>query len=245
MWPRSFFAFLPVSAFAAFVVMASAGVVAAAREQAAYDAFLADVRSVKVVAPAEPPPLTQESVDIAMELYSVDRLRHVSGPFFDGMLEDRGLTTGATLGASKTVTIGPAAFTSWGVLGSTLGHEIEVHARQSFLAVVVRDRFADVQLSARRRLGTYVQAFAPSARENFENDGTWRAEREAYMYELANAERFGLSPAETRSISFVMNYYYPASAHSGGQQALDQGLQDVSGTVEEADEASVSLQEQL
>jgi hypothetical protein len=237
MWTRHLFPLLPVSAFVAFLVLAGVGAVASAREQADYNAFRADVRSVSVVAPEAPPRLRQQSIEIAMALFSIDKASSVSGPHFDRMLEDRGLTTGGTLSSSKTVTIGPSAFTSWGVLGSTLGHEIEVHARQSFLAVVVRDRIAEVQLSARRRLGSYVSALNPSARESFENDGTWRAEREAYMYELANAERFGLSPAETRSIAYVMNYYYPDPPHGGGQD----GFQEASGTLEDASETSAAL----
>lgn len=237
MWTRRILHLLPLSAFAAFLALAGAGAVVSAREHAAFEAFRADVRSVTVIAPAAKPRLRQESIEIAMALFSIEKAPSVMGPRLDRTLEDRGLTTGGTLSTRKTVTIGPSAFTSWGVLGSTLGHEIEVHARQSFLAVVLRDRMAEVQLSARRRLGAYVTALNPSARESFENDGTWRAEREAYMYELANAGRFGLSPAETRSIAYVMNYYYPDPPRSGGHDALP----EASGTLEDARETSASL----
>jgi hypothetical protein len=216
---RRFFQHVPLLASATFIALMAGGVTSAHFERLAYEDFRAAQTSVKVRAPAGLPPVRQESIDLAVELYGIDVPASVIGPHFDGALEDRGLTSGGTVSARKTVTIGPSAFSSWGVLGSTLGHEVEVHARQSFLAVVVRDRLAEVQLSARRRLGDYLPALAPSAREAFDNDGTWRAEREAYLYELKNAGRFGLSPAETRSIRYVMNYYYPETRRKEVWQA--------------------------
>jgi hypothetical protein len=44
---------------------------------------------------------------------------------------------------------------------------------------------------------------------NVEYFGTWKAERDAYLYELKNAARFGLSHEEIRLIKQVMDTYYP------------------------------------
>ena len=229
---------LPLTAFVAFVLVMSTSVFVAARERSSYETLRTESRAITVRAPNALPRVRQDSIDIAMELYSIDKPRSVVGPRFDGELEDRGLTTGGTLGTRKTVTIGASAFSSWGVLGSTLGHEIEVHAGQSFLAVVLRDRLAEVQLSARRRLGGYMPALTPSARESFDNDGTWRAEREAYLYELASVKRFGLSGAETRSIRYVMNYFYPEPGRAQSEQSAHSQADETSGTLKESREAS-------
>jgi hypothetical protein len=201
---------LPLMLLSILGVAGAIGVWKSRKEQMAQTKLWNEMRNVKTFAPSGVPDISQENVDIAVVLFSIEKLRHVDGPRFDSALEDRGLTTGGTLGPRKSVTIGPTAFTSWAVLGSTLGHEIEVHAKQSFLAVVLRDRISEVQLSARRALSRYVPALDPSAKEMFDNDGTWRAEREAYLYELSQASRFGLSPGERQSIRYVMDYYYPA-----------------------------------
>jgi|GEM_PF-641075 len=234
---------LPLGAFVALVGGIALGSAVASREHDAYTRLRAESRAVRVIAPKHIPELRQESIDVAMELFSIDAPSTILGPRLDTELEDRGLTTGGTLSAHKSVTVGPAAFTSWGILGSTLGHEIEVHVRQSFLGVVVRDRLASVQLSARRQLSRLVPSFAPSARDDFENDGTWSAEREAYRYELASRARFGLSPSEAHSIRYVMNYYYPdpekdaAGAPSGAVKNANKNP-DGSGALEDSRDAS-------
>ncbi|RYZ81305.1 MAG: hypothetical protein EOP04_24245 [Proteobacteria bacterium] len=99
-------------------------------------------------------------------------------------LEDRGLTTLNGYGKKLEVTIGPAAFTSWAVLGSTLAHEVEIHCNQNFSLIRMKDM-----------LGL---------------EGTNGAEREAYMHELSNSDRFKLKEADQASIRETMEYYYPA-----------------------------------
>jgi hypothetical protein len=85
---------------------------------------------------------------------------------------------------SKTkVFVGPTAFSSWGMLGSTLAHEVEVHCRQNFPLIVLKDQ-----------LGL---------------DGTVEAEREAYEYEIQNAGRFGLDHRDQNLIAATVEYYYP------------------------------------
>ena len=201
--------FVPLAAAALAALFMAGASVAAVTEQRAWERYKADVAQVEVRAPQSLPAQSQESVDIAAELFSIAIPSKVSGPFFDPLLEDRGLTTGGTLSAEKNVTIGPAAFTSWSVLGSTLGHEIEVHVQQSFLKVVLLDKLTHAKLEARKAVGRVFPSLKPSARQLFDQ-GTWSAEREAYLFEFNSAKRFQLSEEEMHSILQVMNYYYPS-----------------------------------
>ena len=91
------------------------------------------------------------------------------------------------------VTVGPAAFESWGLLGSTLAHELEVHCQQNFTYI----RLLDL-------LGL---------------DGTLKAEREAYQHELSNAGRFHLGEVERENIKATMDFYYPVEANSNSLSA--------------------------
>lgn len=207
---------LPALAVGSFALFACAVFVSRILEDKRHEQFKRAVASVKVVAPEGIPAANQESIEIAMQMYGINKPEHVVGPVFDANLADRGLTTGGTLDSTRTVTIGPAAFTSWGVLGSTLAHEIEVHANQSFLGIVIVDKLDSVQLSARKAIGAFIPAVKPTVKELFEGQGTWKAERDAYQYELAQAERFGLSDEEKKAIFGVMSYYYPENRGAAG-----------------------------
>lgn len=190
------------------------------QENATLRAYEQAMSEVEVIPPQGYAPQSQEAVEIAMTLFSIETPSTVEGPVFDATLSDRGLTTGGLILPQKKVTIGPSAFTSWAVLGSTLAHEIEVHVEQSFFMVVARDHLTRLQLEARRRLGRVFPNIAPSAAELFENDGTWKAERDAYMHEIRNAKRFGLSQEEVASIWRVMDYFYPANHPKNSEQQL-------------------------
>ena len=87
---------------------------------------------------------------------------------------DRGRTSWNLFGGLVAVQIGPIAFTSWGLLGATLAHELEIHCQQNLMAISFKDA-----------LGI---------------DAKNAAEKAAYAHELANANRFGLSPEETQRI---------------------------------------------
>ena len=88
-----------------------------------------------------------------------------------------------TVGDS-TVTIGPAAFTSWAVLGSTLAHELEVHGKQHLAPVLFASVFG---------FGDEVSSFY---------------EREAYDYEVRNSKRFGLTTSEAAGIFLTKMLIY-------------------------------------
>jgi len=129
------------------------------------------------------PEINQRSIDIAMKLYAIRLPENVKGPFLSPSLEDRGLTVRKGVLSAAYVYVGPEAFTSWSLLGSTLAHEIEIHCRQNFLAIHFQN----------------LSGF----------DGTGQAEREAYSYELLNADRFGLGQYDRDLIKSTMAYFYP------------------------------------
>lgn len=136
-----------------------------------------------VMLPAGTPEPGQEAVDLAMAVFKISRPENAAMPVFDPDLKDRGLTVKTSWTSKTKVYVGPSAFSSWGMLGSTLAHEIEVHCRQNFPLIVLKDQ-----------LGL---------------DGTADAEREAYAYEIRNAARFGLDNRDQNLIAATVKYYYP------------------------------------
>jgi hypothetical protein len=212
------------------------GIVEAHREIRAFEAYTQAINDVEISVPQSAPELNQESVELAMEIFAIRRPATVDGPSLNETLEDRGLTTGGLILPHKEVTVGPTAFTSWAILGSTLAHEIEVHVAQSFFRIVATDYLINWSMSARRLAGKVIPVLKPSAKESFENDGTWKAEREAYMYEIRNAKRFGLTDEELNSIWRVMDYYYPVRKSRSDNSRLSASSESGS-----SDEASAEI----
>jgi hypothetical protein len=143
---------------------------------------VAEWRMVPVTPPAGTPKLKQESIDLALAIYGIEVPETAYPPKLNVNLEDRGLSSRFAWAEKIQVEIGPAAFESWGLLASTLAHELEVHCQQNFALIGMMDFL---------RL-----------------DGTLRAERQAYLHELRNARRFGLSPESQDLIANTMDYYY-------------------------------------
>ncbi len=135
--------------------------------------------------PAEAPPLGQESIDRALEMFHIQVPSNTNSPRWDPDLQDRGLTTLRAAGSRLEVTIGPMAFESWALLGSTLAHELEVHCQQNFTLIRLMDMTG--------------------------LEGTYRAERIAYLHEISNAKRFGMKRETASSIEETMEFYYPES----------------------------------
>lgn len=173
-------------------VLAGIGVVLMQARMSMYEqrAFERAMARVEVVAPASKPEVTQDNIDLALMLYGIDVPANVEHPRLDTELHDRGLTTRTAFMEKTQVIIGPAAFTSWALLGATLAHEVEVHCRQNFFAIYVMDL-----------LGM---------------DGTGAAERQAYAHELKNAGRFGIHIDDAAMIAETMDYYYPESGSVAG-----------------------------
>ncbi|MBP9707785.1 MAG: hypothetical protein KBD78_09075 [Oligoflexales bacterium] len=146
--------------------------------------FLNSASSVEIEMDSEwIPEVGQSSVDIALAAFSINVPSNVSDPKLNRDISDRGITFKRSIDELFQVEIGPAAFSSWSLLGSTLAHEVEVHCNQDFLAIYFLD----------------VLGF----------EGTALAERSAYAYELAHAEYFRLSAMEKLAIIETKEDYYP------------------------------------
>lgn len=161
----------------------------ARRETREHAAFELALRQVKVQPPSDVPAVSQESIDLALVLFGIEVPNTAEHPRLDLELHERGLTARAAFMSKTQVTIGPAAFSSWGLLAATLAHELEVHCHQNFFLIGMLDS-----------LGL---------------DGTGEAERQAYIHELRNAKRFGLGHADADLIADTMEYYYPEGRNPG------------------------------
>lgn len=156
-----------------------------------FETFLA--APVHVVPPSSKPVPGQESIDIALAMFNIQVPTNAKKPVYDPGIYDRGLTTLRGWSNKMEVSVGPAAFTSWSMLGSTLAHELEVHCQQNFALIRLKDLFG------------------------FE--GTLHAEREAYSHELANAKRFRLDNQEFANIKATMDFYYPLPMNPDASEA--------------------------
>jgi hypothetical protein len=134
------------------------------------------------------PNLSQESIRLAMVHFNIERPEAVLEPKLDLGLADRGLTIRKGAWQPPVVAIGPDAFASWPLLGSTLAHELEIHCKQNLVAIHIMNLTG--------------------------LNGTTIAEREAYDYELNQANRFGLSPYDRDLIKSTADYYYPRKTFS-------------------------------
>jgi hypothetical protein len=118
--------------------------------------------------------IKQSAIRRAIDVYEID-VGHVSvGVHYSphGDMREREGATYVDRDGTVRVEIGDAAFGSAGQLGSTIGHEVEVHVNR--------------QLAR----GVY---YPPS-----DEQGTLLQEVEAYDYELASTERYGLGPDEVK-----------------------------------------------
>ena len=128
------------------------------------------------------PEVSQESIDTALERWDIKVPRRCTYPILDYNMADRGMVRPVKGESKRVVTIGQLAFVSWGILGSTLAHELEVHCKQNMYKFVLWHIFGV--------------------------DLTNEYEREAYLHELKNAKRFGLTKRETEEILDTFNFYY-------------------------------------
>jgi hypothetical protein len=145
--------------------------------------YRSEIARIHVSPPATPPKVSQESIDLALMFYGIEVPKDADHPTLEQDLADRGVTIKPAYFGKTKVNIGPSAFASWALLGSTLAHELEIHCVQSFFAVWVLDL-----------LGLR---------------GTELAERRAYVFELENKNRFGLNLHERAMITETLDFYYP------------------------------------
>lgn len=148
--------------------------------------------------PTMKPTMSQASIDMALKNFGITVPSGVKHPTLDLAMADRGLTTMYGSDQQLEVTIGPSAFSSWGILGSTLAHELEIHCQQNFAWIRLMDM-----------LGM---------------QGTAHAERAAYQYEIDQAQRFGLSRTEASSINDTMVAFYPEDPDNANASTLSEFL---------------------
>ncbi len=116
----------------------------------------------------------QAAIARAIEVYKIDVRNVPLGVHYStqGDMRYREGVTYFDQDGTIRVEIGDEAFRSAAELGSTIGHEVEVHVNRQIVQ----------------------QVFYPPSDEQ----GTLIQEVEAYDYELANADRYGLSPDEVK-----------------------------------------------
>jgi hypothetical protein len=121
-----------------------------------------------------------QAIKRAIKMFAISVPKGIGPITYDHRLPDRGLTVWRN--GKIRVTIGRKAFASWGILGSTLAHELEVHARQNFRLI--------------------------AAAEMIGLPGKKWAERQAYDYEISSSRRFRLSQIEIQRIANTRERYY-------------------------------------
>lgn len=132
--------------------------------------------------PTRFPNPSQQDLNLAVELFSIQNPNNYRIKFNKDLLDRRGEATLSTnRGQPCTVAVGPYAFESWGILGATVAHEVEVHCNQNLLKILIMNL-----------LGL---------------KGTVNAEIEAYQYELDSAKRFGLTETELSEIRTIRDLY--------------------------------------
>jgi hypothetical protein len=154
--------------------------------------ILAEARAYRQPAisiPSSTPTIGQESIDRALKIFHIEIPRTADHPRYNPKLHDRGAAS-RRFGFQKIqVEVGPSAFQSWSLLASTLAHELEVHCRQNWALINVMDS-----------MGLH---------------GSMWAERQAYLYEIKNAERFGLDTRQIELIEATMAYFYDVDQREG------------------------------
>ena len=173
----------PVLFFLFLLTLALYSLLWAKRELYQEVAMAAGMAKISVSMARSVPAVSQQSLDVAMAVFGIDVGPNTALPLLDLDLADRGLTSRGGLSSRSVITIGPPAFSSWGLLGSTLAHEVEIHGRQNFFAISFLDM---IHL-----------------------DGTGAAERQAYQHEISSARRFSLPIDDKQMIAETMEYYYP------------------------------------
>ncbi len=155
-------------------------------EQLFQDLSLAQINNLDVAELR--PEFNEESIAFATILYNIQIPKVVRNIEINKNIPDRGQTISLSWSAHPKVLIGENSFSSWSLLGSTLAHEIEVHCRQNVYLIRTLD----------------IIGF----------DGTTEAERQAYLYEIKNAKRFGLKMMDQVMIYETLEYFYPKSKNN-------------------------------
>ena len=163
-----------------------------------------NMAKIPVVYPNDKPNQPNKDIDLAIALFSIDISENTNYPIYNPNLPYRGLTTGDAFFPEKQVIIGDMAFTSWGILGSTLAHEIEIHCNQSFLNI----EFLNFLYLVIKYPEDFILKIYPKLNIPLYDNlgyGSYLAEKEAYMYEINSMNRFNLSQKEVIAIKNTLD----------------------------------------
>lgn len=142
-------------------------------------------------------------IELAMALFSINMDENTDFPKYDSELLYRGLTVGDAFHSNKQVLIGKMAFDSWGILGSTLAHEIEIHCKQSFLEIEFVNFIYTMKRLPEKWIANFFPKWSDSRYDNL-GYGSYHAEKEAYTYEINSMNRFNLSKKEIFAIKYTL-----------------------------------------
>ncbi len=175
-------------------------------EQKNYNNLHSNMEQVSVTFPKEKLEVNQENIDIAMALFSINRNTNTLYPILFPEMQLRGLTVGESFSPKREVYIGNMAFESWGILGSTLAHEIEIHSNQSFLKIEVLNYIDNLKLIPKILFAKAFDHKYESSINSKINSGTFSAEKEAYEYEMNSKARFNLTNSEVYEIKYTLEH---------------------------------------
>ncbi|APJ02907.1 hypothetical protein [Silvanigrella aquatica] len=162
------------------------------------------MKQIPVIFPNRQPDGQQKGIDIAMALFSIESSENVAYPVYRENLPFRGLTSGNPFLNEKEVFIGEMAYSSWGILGSTLAHEIEIHGNQSFLKI----EFLNYTYNLFYYTQNLIKSIFPVIQFEDYKDlgfGAYQAEKEAYIFEINCEKRFNLNTKEIIAIKNILD----------------------------------------
>ncbi|WP_186645489.1 hypothetical protein [Fluviispira vulneris] len=173
------------------------------REKRQYENIQENLIEIPVLYPSSPPEKSNRCIQLAMALFSIDKNKNSKQPVYDPNLNVRGLTSGMIFSPKKNIYIGDEAFENWGLLGSTLAHEVEIHGNQSFVKIefinFLYHYFYEIEYNLLNKL-LYNNDF----RYQNKKIGTIKAEKEAYKYELKSKKRFSLNAQNEKSLQYIL-----------------------------------------
>jgi hypothetical protein len=143
--------------------------------------------------------LRQLAIQLAIVAYRIDASRVRDGVNYSphGAMQGREGGTVRDRDGRIRVTLGDDAFSSAAILGSTIGHEVEVHVNRQV------EKGVDYPES--------------------DSQGTSVQEVEAYDYELQNKDRFGLSEDDIRTLHLRRRTHYQRLQEQN-RRRVDEGV---------------------
>ena len=173
-------------------------------EQNKYEELQNKMMAIPVIYPTRAPIVSNDSIGLAIALFSIDTPNSINSTTYSSNIPYRGLTIGNCLAPFKEVLIGNMAFENWGILGSTLGHEIEIHGNQSFLKIEFLNYIYSLETFPEKLITIFIPKFKLTSYGEL-GYGSYNAEKEAYSFEINSKKRFNLSNHQVNLIRNVLD----------------------------------------